>query len=157
MVAVASKLLGPGHPDVEDAAQEALIAVARSLPGYRAEGSIVAYANRIAVRTTLHVARRGRARVARHDHLARAEAVSEIPQPADPAGDAQRRRLLRESLSTLPDEQAEALALRVCLGSSLHEVAAETGVPVNTVRSRLRLAKEALRRRMIRMTGGTSP
>jgi RNA polymerase sigma-70 factor (ECF subfamily) len=34
------------------------------------------------------------------------------------------------------------------LGWSLEEVASATGVPVNTVRSRVRLAKEALRRRI---------
>ena len=38
--------------------------------------------------------------------------------------------------------------MRVVLGWSLEEIAAHTQVPVNTVRSRLRLAKEAMRRRI---------
>jgi len=40
------------------------------------------------------------------------------------------------------------LALRVMLGWSLEDVAQATGAPLNTVRSRVRLAKEALRRRI---------
>ena len=57
-------------------------------------------------------------------------------------------RLLRELLEDLPEEQAEALTLRVVMGWSLEEVARASGAPVNTVRSRVRLAKEALRARI---------
>jgi RNA polymerase sigma-70 factor (ECF subfamily) len=53
--------------------------------------------------------------------------------------------LLRGLLEIIPQEQAEALALRTMLGWSLQEIAAASAVPLNTVRSRLRLAKEALR------------
>jgi RNA polymerase sigma factor (sigma-70 family) len=59
-----------------------------------------------------------------------------------------RRELLRELLEDLPEEQAEALTLRVVMGWSLEEVAQASGAPVNTVRSRVRLAKEALRARI---------
>jgi RNA polymerase sigma-70 factor (ECF subfamily) len=55
---------------------------------------------------------------------------------------------LRDLLCDLPEEQADALALRVMLGWSLEDVAQATGAPLNTVRSRVRLAKEALRRRI---------
>jgi RNA polymerase sigma-70 factor (ECF subfamily) len=55
---------------------------------------------------------------------------------------------LRTLLEELPEIQAETFALRVALGYSMQEVAAATGAPVNTVRSRLRLAREALRRRI---------
>jgi RNA polymerase sigma-70 factor (ECF subfamily) len=51
-------------------------------------------------------------------------------------------------LAELPAGQGETLALRVVLGSSIKEIAEATQVPVNTVRSRLRLAKEALRKRI---------
>ena len=45
----------------------------------------------------------------------------------------------------LPEEQAETFALRVVLDYSLEQVAAATGAPVNTVRSRVRLAREKLK------------
>ncbi|MCA2981704.1 MAG: hypothetical protein INH37_25795, partial [Myxococcaceae bacterium] len=59
-----------------------------------------------------------------------------------------RRAVIQELLGTLPEVQAETLALRVVLGLSLGEVAAATQVPLNTVRSRIRLAKEALMARI---------
>ena len=46
------------------------------------------------------------------------------------------------------ESYAEALAMRVVLGWSLEEIAAQSGAPLNTVRSRLRLAKEGMRRRI---------
>ena len=61
---------------------------------------------------------------------------------------ARRKALLRTLLDELPDVQAETLALRIVLGHSLAEVAEATDAPVNTVRSRLRLATEALRKRI---------
>src|SRR2546422_54284 len=57
-------------------------------------------------------------------------------------------RVVRDLLGALPAEQAEALAMRVALGWSLEEIATHSGAPLNTVRSRLRLAKEALKRRI---------
>ncbi|NCQ61841.1 MAG: RNA polymerase subunit sigma, partial [Myxococcales bacterium] len=59
-----------------------------------------------------------------------------------------RREAVRALLGALPDVQAEALALRICLGLSLEQVAAATDTPQNTVRSRLRLARQALLRRV---------
>ena len=38
--------------------------------------------------------------------------------------------------------------MRIVLGCSLEEVAAQSGVPLNTVRSRIRLAKERLKGRI---------
>ncbi|MEQ9325210.1 MAG: sigma factor-like helix-turn-helix DNA-binding protein, partial [Polyangiaceae bacterium] len=56
--------------------------------------------------------------------------------------------ILRELLEDLTSGLRETLALRVVLGCSLAEIAESTEVPLNTVRSRLRLAKEAMRRRI---------
>jgi RNA polymerase sigma-70 factor (ECF subfamily) len=51
-------------------------------------------------------------------------------------------------LDELPQEQADTFALREFLGFSLEEVAEATGAPTNTVRSRMRLARESLARRL---------
>ena len=58
-----------------------------------------------------------------------------------------------ELLARLPEEQAETLALRVVLGWSLDEIASATGAPTNTVRSRMRLAKDALRKSIEKSPG----
>ena len=51
-------------------------------------------------------------------------------------------------MTELPKPQAEALAMRAVTGLSIEKIAETSGCPANTVRSRLRLAKETLRRRV---------
>jgi len=151
ILGVARRILGAGHPDVEDASQEALVAVVRALAGFRGESSVQHYATRIAVRTCLHVRKRAHLREHRRG-LVEAEGGLRSPAP-DAVVTARRRELLLEVMATVSPEQAETLVMRVVLGLSLQEVAEATGVPVNTVRSRVRLAKEALRRRLERSPG----
>ena len=55
---------------------------------------------------------------------------------------------MRTLLGEIPDAQAETIVLRLALGHSIDEIAVITTAPINTVRSRLRLAKEALRSRI---------
>ena len=82
------------------------------------------------------------------DDLADVELQTTATTPHDDAIADRRKNAVRELLGVLPPEQAEALALRVALGWSLEEIAAASSTPLNTVRSRLRLAKEALRRKI---------
>jgi RNA polymerase sigma-70 factor (ECF subfamily) len=146
---VIAGVLGAGHPDLEDVVQQSLIGLLRALSLFRGECHPMGYASRIA----LHVALRARKRAG--VERVRAQAMSElavgervVPSPSEQAATERRRRVLRDLLQDLPEEQADSLALRIVLGWSLDEVALATGVPVNTVRSRVRLAKEALRRRI---------
>ena len=73
---------------------------------------------------------------------------SRSPLAGDDPEAPRRRALLRALLDELPEAQAETLVLRIMLGFSMAETAEATSVPLNTVRSRLRLAKEALRSRI---------
>jgi RNA polymerase sigma-70 factor (ECF subfamily) len=57
--------------------------------------------------------------------------------------------LVRELCDQLSAPQAEALALHFVLGYTVQEAAALLCVPLETVRSRLRLAKQALRERVL--------
>jgi len=145
-------VLGTGAPDVDDATQESLIALVDALPRFRGECSVVGYATRIAVRTSLRLRRQQRARGDREQRSAQqAEDEGRLEPVAALDGKllAHRRRdAMREVLASLPDEQAETLLLRIVLGFSLAEVADATGVPVNTVRSRVRLGKQSMRRRL---------
>lgn len=150
ILGAARGLLGRNDPDADDAAQEALVAVLKALPAFRGESSVSHYAMRIAVRCCMEVRRKSR-RSRPPEALAHEDAQERQEERAtagEPLVAARRRREVRELLDTLPEAQAETLALRVVLGLSMQEVATATGAPVNTVRSRLRLAKEALRRRI---------
>ncbi len=149
LVRVVRAVLGGGHPDADDAIQQALIGFVQALPAFRGDCDPLGYATVIAVRAAVAARKRAHIHHARQDDGAEAD---EMParhlSPSDEAAARQRKEILRELLADLPTEQAEALAMRVVLGWSLEEIAAQSGAPVNTVRSRLRLAKEGMRRRI---------
>jgi RNA polymerase sigma-70 factor (ECF subfamily) len=142
---VARGVLGASHPDVEDAAQESLVEIAAALSTFRGECTLTHFACRIAARRCVTVRKRARQRGERREIIASQQRTT-APDPVEPSG--LRRDAVRGLLDTLPDEQSETMVLRFVLGFSLAEVADATGVPVNTVRSRVRLSKEALRRRI---------
>ena len=156
-------IAGREASDVEDIIQETLVAFVQALPAFRGESSVVHYASRIAVRTAVAARKRRVARQNRTEALVNGEPSHEqlAQSPGEEAWTARRRELLRALLDDLPEVQAETFALRVALGYSMQEVADATEAPVNTVRSRLRLAKEALRKRIERdpafseLLGGT--
>jgi RNA polymerase sigma-70 factor (ECF subfamily) len=149
LVAVVRAILGATHPDVDDASQQALIGFVQALPAFRGDCDPVGYGRTIAVRAALAARRRARTQVLRHEYDVETDTlVGEHPSPRQVTAAHRRKELLRDLLAELPPEQAEALAMRVVLGCSLEEVASQTATPLNTVRSRLRLAKERLRRRI---------
>lgn len=146
---VAAGVLGAANPNLDDVVQQVLIAVQRGLPAFRGECHPAGYASRIAFRVALRARKTQKLALFRGEMLARLEASANPTESPSAEAEAEwRRRVIRDLLEELPEEQAETLALRVMLGWSLEEVANATGAPVNTVRSRVRLAKEALRRRI---------
>jgi RNA polymerase sigma-70 factor (ECF subfamily) len=147
--AVVRVVLGPDHPDRDDVFQQSLIAFVQALPSFRGECEPTRFAARIAVRTAVAARKRAKAQHVRHDDLVDPDAIPTWSEATAATAMAETRGvLMRELLESLPEAQAESLALRVVLGWTLEEVAVAMGVPMNTVRSRVRLAKEALRRRI---------
>jgi RNA polymerase sigma-70 factor (ECF subfamily) len=140
-------ILGRDHRDVEDVAQEALVAFVSGMASFRGECSPAHYACRIAVRIAIAHRRRRRAAP---DLLAAADTVNahSSHRPDEEIMAASRRRLLRALLEELPEAQSEVLAQKIVLELSIAEIAQTMGVPENTVRSRLRLAREALAKRI---------
>lgn len=140
-------LLGNAH-DADDAAQLSLLQVLRSADGYRGEGSVDAWARRIAVRTTLRYVR-SEHRMRARNRRAAADASPEVvdPDPHRSEGDGLPRPV-QTYLAELPAEQRDAFVLHHALGYSLDEVAELTAVSRNTVKSRLRIASRALRKRI---------
>jgi RNA polymerase sigma-70 factor, ECF subfamily len=55
---------------------------------------------------------------------------------------------LQKALAELPEEQREAVVMRIWSGLTLNEIAAAVGVPLNTVASRYRYALEKLREKL---------
>jgi RNA polymerase sigma-70 factor (ECF subfamily) len=151
---VAAGVLGAKHPDLDDAVQQSMIALVRALPAFRGECHPAGYASRITLRVALRVRRNAKRDLTRREALGQLTPNDErAPSVNDDALGGRRRELLRELLEDLPEEQAEALTLRVVMGWSLEEVSRASGAPINTVRSRVRLAKEALRQRIESVPG----
>jgi RNA polymerase sigma-70 factor (ECF subfamily) len=142
---VVRAVMGSSHAEVEDAAQLALIGFVQALPGFRGECDPSQFAARIAVRTAGAVRRRSRSRGGAED---RGVDVDGLEAPRQEIEAARRRETIRSLVDSVPEEQGEVLVLRIMLGWSLKEIADATGAPLNTVRSRLRLGKEAVRRRI---------
>jgi RNA polymerase sigma factor (sigma-70 family) len=151
LLRVVRSVLGPEHPDLEDVAYEAAYAVVDSLPTFRGEGTVLHFACRVTVLTAMNVRRRDaaqkRALVRTVTELDKLEL--DAPNPEESAQTSSLAPIVRELLATLPDTLAEALALHVVLGYTVAEIAQAASLPLETVRSRLRLAKQALRKRVL--------
>jgi RNA polymerase sigma-70 factor (ECF subfamily) len=124
-----------GDSDVDDMAQQSLIAVLAGLSSFRGESRFEAWADRITVRETLRYKRRVRAR---------AEVAERDVGEHGPDEYLARRRVVR-LLDALPEEQRVCLVLHHSVGMSLPEIAKELGVSFDTVKSRIRLATQKLR------------
>jgi len=70
----------------------------------------------------------------------------EPPDPQEELGAAQEGRMLRDAIEDLPDEQRELVMLAFYQDMSHREIAERSGLPLGTVKSRLRLALGRLRK-----------
>lgn len=137
--------------DADDAAQNALVRIVRSLPSYRGRSRFENWAKRIAVRATLRYLESERRR----------RVPGEVGQPDEFAAESSGRMKLREALprdvreylTELPEAQRTAIVLRYALDHSIEEIAALTDVSPNTVKGRLRLGTKALRKSVRREIG----
>jgi RNA polymerase sigma factor (sigma-70 family) len=150
MLRVVRKVMGHGHPDVDDVTQDAVLALLGALETFRGGSTVEHFARRIALLTALGARRR--ARVRRREADADRSAVEEIPcndlSPLATTVASRRRTLVRQLLDELPEPIAEALALHFILDHTVGEIAEASSVPANTIWSRLRLGKQALRRKL---------
>lgn len=150
MLQVIRRVLGARHPDVEDTLQEATLAFVRALPGFRGDCTAQHFSCRIATLTALSAYRRRRARHDARQELAESVDCDDVPGHDEGAQIValRQRQAVRRLLRDLPDAQAEALVLHCLAGLTVTELASSMGVPRETARSRLRLAKAALRKRI---------
>jgi RNA polymerase sigma-70 factor (ECF subfamily) len=142
-------VMGPYAAEVDDALQQSLVGLVHALPAFRSECAPAGYACRIAFRTALALRKSAHTARSLRDSSAEMECVPDSKNPNAISESKRRTELVRNLLEEIHAEQAETLALRTMLGWSIEEIAQATSVPINTVRSRLRLAKEALRKKIM--------
>lgn len=131
-------LICADRTDAEDAVQTALERAWRHQQDLRDPDRLPAWLHRIVVREAIRLERRRRGLIVRW--LASPREVS-VGLP--PEGD--RDLDLRVALLGLSVEQRAALVLHYYAGYSVAETAELSGVPLETARSRLRLARARLR------------
>jgi len=128
--------------DAEEILQETFVDAWRRAGEYSASrGSVEAWLITIARSRAIDRIRNRGARlrlVKQSEQLATADA----PQPEPPDVHAQTR--LRKAMGTLPPEQRRALELAYWDGMSQSEISRETGDPLGTVKTRVRLGLQRL-------------
>jgi RNA polymerase sigma factor (sigma-70 family) len=150
MLRAIRKVMGHRTAEVEDVLQDAVEGLLQALPTFKGECTVLHFACRVAVLSALAFRRRSsfRAQFSVDGEHASDGASSPSPSPIDDVCASRRRQLLGCLLDDLAPAQAEVLVLHCALGFSVAEIAASLACPVETVRSRLRLSKQALRARI---------
>lgn len=152
------RLSGNNRQRAEDLLQETWLKVVRSAGTYEARAKFTTWVYTIARNLCMDALRKDSYRKADSLDAPAGDAEDErtlgerVPSPdAGPdraAHSAAARPVLERALSKLPPEQREVFLLREYHGVQFKEIAEVTGVPENTVKSRMRYALEALRRHL---------
>ena len=127
----------------EDVAQEAFLRAYRGLESFRGDAQVRSWMYRIATNLAMNA-------VTRRKEFP-TEQVPEIPAQHGPATLMERQELkeaLREAIAGLPEDLREPLVMREYHEMSYQEIADATGLPLNTVRTRILRGRRALRERM---------
>ena len=129
--------------------QEIWMSVIRARGGYEVSAKFTTWLYRIA-----HNRLNDHWRAQRHrppaplDAELRTAALADPEHPGSVAEQHEQRQRLQQALDELPDEQREAVLLRLQQELSLEEIGRITGVGRETVKSRLRYALDKLRARL---------
>jgi RNA polymerase sigma-70 factor (ECF subfamily) len=138
--------LGAGDGLAEEIAQEVMITVWRKAALFdRRQASVSTWIFRIARNRRIDAARRARPDFDPNEPSLAPEA--EIPAD-DQMETSEREERVRQVLSELPDEQIDLLKAAFYEGLSHREIAEKTGLPLGTVKSRIRLAFGRMRARL---------
>ncbi|MEO8181561.1 MAG: sigma-70 family RNA polymerase sigma factor [Deltaproteobacteria bacterium] len=153
LLRVARQILGPQHAEVNDVTQEAACGLLLALPRFRGECTVVHFACRVAMLVAMNVRRREQSHTRKTETLSSLSDVYPVtalpPTPEDRLLGERAAGAIRLLLGSLPEAQAEVLGLHHVVGLTMPEIAAVTRAPLETVRSRLRLGRHAVRQRVL--------
>ncbi len=137
--------LGLRAHDAEDCAQDTLLRVQLSLDRYEPRAPFTAFLRRVSRSVYVDWCRRQRVRRAAVT-LVNIEDLSDVP--AASTLDRSEVLDLQAAVSRLPDKLAVVIELSVRQGLSYREVASRLGIPIGTVKSRMFLAVQRLRKEL---------
>lgn len=141
--------------DVPDVVQEAFIKAYRALPNFRGESAFYTWLYRIAVNSAKnYLVAQGRRPPANDVDADEAEfydgadALREVDSPERMLLSEEIKKVVFETIESLPDDLRSAITLREMEGLSYEEIATVMECPVGTVRSRIFRAREAIDKRL---------
>lgn len=155
-MAIALRILR-SRTEAEDVVQDTFVEIWRRAADYdEARGGVPAWVATIA-RTRAIDRRRSRDSAARATAGAKAEPEPDRgPEPIELAEKRQDRERVAEALAALPAEQRTAVELAYFEGLTQREIAARTGDPLGTVKTRVRLALVKLANLLAPVEGGSA-
>jgi RNA polymerase sigma-70 factor (ECF subfamily) len=139
----AATILGPGAPETEEVAQEALIRLWRQAETWTPDGRISTWLHRVAYRLSIDVLRRRRALV--DIDLVEETIADESPEPEARLIVAEDARALRAAVDGLPERQRTAIVLCHFQGLAQAEAANVMDVSEAAYESLLARARRRLR------------
>jgi RNA polymerase sigma-70 factor, ECF subfamily len=152
---LAYRLLG-SREAAEDLVQDVFLAAWRGAGSYSAlRGSVRTWILSIVHHRGVDRLRTSAAMVRRQEALEVEEHGRTAPDAADVALGAVEAQSVRKALDDLPPEQLDVVKLAYYGGFTHHEIAEMLQVPLGTVKSRMRLALDRIRRTM--EPGGLAP
>lgn len=125
----------------EEVAQDVFLQLYRSLEAIETDAHLLFWLRQVTTRRCIDQARRTRLKAVSLDD---AVEIRSAEKPADPLLDRRLRRLVQE----LPDVQRAVVTLRYQEDLDPSEICRIVGMPVNTVKSHLHRALQALRRKL---------
>lgn len=137
------KRLGTPSADLEDALQEVFLVVARKLPDYQERGEMRGWLFAIARQVQQHALR---SRLRRERRERQPLPGSEHVDPHAALERSEAARFVELFLEELDEAQATVFFLAEIEGMTAPEIAASVGATLNTVYSRLRLARARFER-----------
>jgi len=139
--------LGTSEGLAEEMAQEAMVSVWRKAPSFDAgRANVSTWIFTIARNLRVDHFRRIGNRTAEADELDGDDMPDTLPQPDELLLTRQREAGVREAIAQLPAEQAQVLRLSFYEEQPHSQIAQVLGLPLGTVKSRVRLAVRHLRR-----------
>lgn len=137
------------YHDASELAQEVFIKVYKSIDSFKGESSLSTWIYKIAASACIDELRRRKRRIMPiedYDHInKKSELTDNHFSPHEQYEKNEVKREIQEAISQLSEEYKTAIILRDIQGFSYDEIASIVGIPLGTVKSRIKRARNAIK------------